>query len=107
MHKHASTATVAIRPGETRPVLEHGGTEPSHAPLSLWVYARQEESEGVNEPGAPALGPESSPIEAQSADGSIDPSSICNEEGARFRAQPEGPGYPRALGRVAPLAQVA
>jgi hypothetical protein len=34
-----------------------------------------------------------------------DPARICNDEWACFGASPFGPGYPRALGRVALLAK--
>ena len=33
------------------------------------------------------------------------PARICNDEWASFGASPYGPGYPRALGRVALLAK--
>ena len=33
------------------------------------------------------------------------PASICNDEWARFGALPSGPGQPRALGGVTPLAR--
>ena len=55
---------------------------------------------------APAWGPGKGPTKAQSTDRFIDPSSIFNAEWALSGAPPFGPGYPRALGRVAPLAQV-
>ena len=35
----------------------------------------------------------------------VGPASICNDELAHFGASPFGPGRPRALGGVAPLAQ--